>query len=190
MLRRFILLSLCVSLSTTAFSNATDTANQTPTEDVAQTVTNSLATPATTVNNSTTTPNTISQNGNENTTSSVSIHQELKKRFIEGGPLFMGIVLLCLIFGLSIAIERILFLNLSTTNTRKLNKELDQIFSSGSIEAAKEVCNNTRGAIARLYQESLTRYEKEGIEATEKALVGHGAVQMGLLERNLSWISL
>ena len=46
--------------------------------------------------------------------------QELKKRFIEGGPGFMGIVLLCLILGLAIAIERIIFLNLSTTNTAKL----------------------------------------------------------------------
>lgn len=123
-------------------------------------------------------------------TPKISIHQELKKRFIEGGPLFMGIVLLCLIFGLAIAIERILFLSLSTTNTKKLNKELDQIFVTGGIEAAKEVCNNSRGAIARMYQESLGRFQKEGLEATEKALISHGGVQMGLLERNLSWISL
>jgi len=47
--------------------------------------------------------------------------QELKKRFIEGGPGFMGIVLLCLILGLAIAIERIIFLNLATTNTAKLS---------------------------------------------------------------------
>ena len=50
----------------------------------------------------------------------VGFHQELKKRFIEGGPGFMGIVLLCLILGLAIAIERIIFLNLSTTNSKKL----------------------------------------------------------------------
>ena len=50
--------------------------------------------------------------------------QELKKRFIEGGPGFMGIVLLCLILGLAIAIERIIFLNLSTTNTAKLTSSV------------------------------------------------------------------
>ena len=43
---------------------------------------------------------------------SLGFTQELKKRFIEGGPGFMGIVLLCLILGLAIAIERIIFLNL------------------------------------------------------------------------------
>ena len=49
---------------------------------------------------------------------SLGFHQELKKRFIQGGPGFMGIVLLCLILGLAIAIERIIFLNLSTTNSK------------------------------------------------------------------------
>ena len=50
---------------------------------------------------------------------SASFTQELKKRFIEGGPGFMGIVLICLILGLAISIERIIFLNLATTNTKK-----------------------------------------------------------------------
>ena len=36
----------------------------------------------------------------------IGFTQEAKKRFIEGGPGFMGIVLLCLILGLAIAIER------------------------------------------------------------------------------------
>jgi hypothetical protein len=39
-----------------------------------------------------------------------SFTQELKVRFIEGGPGFMGIVLLCLILGLAISIERIIYL--------------------------------------------------------------------------------
>ena len=47
---------------------------------------------------------------------SAGFTQELKKRFIEGGPGFMGIVLICLILGLAISIERIIYLNLSTTN--------------------------------------------------------------------------
>ena len=46
----------------------------------------------------------------------LNFHQELKKRFIEGGPGFMGIVLLCLILGLAIAIERIIYLNLSESD--------------------------------------------------------------------------
>ena len=119
----------------------------------------------------------------------LGFHQELKKRFIEGGPGFMGIVLLCLILGLAIAIERIIFLNLSTTNTKKLTQDVEAALASGGVEAAKEVCRNTKGPIASIYYQGLDRTD-EGIEAAEKAVVAYGGVQMGQLEKNVSWISL
>ncbi|GHC42737.1 MotA/TolQ/ExbB proton channel family protein [Ulvibacter litoralis] len=116
-------------------------------------------------------------------------HQDLKQRFIEGGPSFMGIVLLCLILGLAIAIERIIYLNLSTTNTQKLAQNVEDALSSGGIEAAKEVCRNTKGPVASIYYQGLDRAD-ESIEAAEKAVVAYGGVQMGQLEKNVSWISL
>ncbi len=119
----------------------------------------------------------------------LGFHQELKKRFIEGGAGFMGIVLLCLILGLAIAIERIIFLNLSTTNTKKLTQNVEDALSSGGVEAAKEVCRNTKGPIASIYYQGLDRTD-EGLEAAEKAVVAYGGVQMGQLEKNVSWISL
>ena len=119
----------------------------------------------------------------------LGFHQELKKRFIEGGPGFMGIVLLCLILGLAIAIERIIFLNLSTTNTKKLTQDVEDALSSGGVEAAKEVCRNTKGPIASIYYQGLDRTD-EGLDAAEKAVVAYGGVQMGQLEKNVSWISL
>lgn len=116
-------------------------------------------------------------------------HQELKQRFIEGGPGFMGIVLLCLILGLAIAIERIIFLNLSTTNTSKLASNVEEALNSGGVEAAKEVCRNTKGPVASIYYQGLDRAD-ESIDAAEKAVVSYGGVQMGQLEKNVSWISL
>ncbi len=120
----------------------------------------------------------------------LTFHQELKKRFIEGGPGFMGIVLLTLILGLAIAIERIIYLNLSTTNTNKLKQNVEEALESGGIEAAKEVCRNTKGPVASIYYQGLDRVETEGIDAAEKAVVAYGGVQMGQLEKNVSWISL
>ncbi|MDU8886694.1 MotA/TolQ/ExbB proton channel family protein [Yeosuana sp. MJ-SS3] len=120
---------------------------------------------------------------------SAGFHQELKKRFIEGGPGFMGIVLLCLILGLAIAIERIIFLNLSTTNTKKLTQDVEDALKSGGVEAAKEVCRNTKGPVASIFYQGLDRTD-EGLEAAEKAVVAYGGVQMGQLEKNVSWISL
>ena len=120
---------------------------------------------------------------------SKTFHQELKQRFIEGGPEFMGIVLVALILGLAIAIERIIYLNLATTNTKKLVASVDEALSSGGVEAAKEVCRNSKGPVASIFYQGLDRVD-EGVEAAEKAVVSYGGVQMGLLEKNISWLSL
>ncbi|MBS9774174.1 MAG: MotA/TolQ/ExbB proton channel family protein [Tenacibaculum sp.] len=122
-------------------------------------------------------------------TATKGFRQELKQRFIEGGPGFMGIVLVALILGLAIAIERIIYLNMSTTNTKKLVKNVDEALSDGGIEAAKEVCRNTKGPVASIFYQGLERAD-EGLDAAEKSVVGYGGVQMGLLEKNISWISL
>lgn len=118
-----------------------------------------------------------------------SFTQELKVRFIEGGPGFMGIVLLCLILGLAISIERIIYLNLSTTNSKKLIKQVEDALASGGVNAAKEVCRNTAGPVASIFYQGLDRVD-HGIESAEKAVVAYGGVQMGQLEKNVSWISL
>jgi biopolymer transport protein ExbB len=120
---------------------------------------------------------------------SLGFHQELKKRFIEGGPGFMGIVLLCLILGLAIAIERIIFLNLSTTDSEKLTSEVEAALKSGGVKAAKEVCRNTPGPVASIFYQGLDR-SSEGVDSAEKAVIAYGGVQMGQLEKNVSWISL
>ena len=119
----------------------------------------------------------------------LNFHQELKKRFIEGGPGFMGIVLLCLILGLAIAIERIIYLNLSESDSDKLTQDVEAAMKSGGIKAAKEVCANTPGPVASIFWQGLDR-ASEGVESAEKAVIAYGGVQMGQLEKNVSWISL
>lgn len=136
-----------------------------------------------------TTTTTTVQEEAASDTEELTFHQNLKKRFIEGGPEFMGIVLLCLILGLAIAIERIIFLNLSTTNTKKLQQNVEDALNSGGVEAAKEVCRNTKGPVASIYYQGLDRAD-ESIDAAEKAVVAYGGVQMGQLEKNVSWVSL
>jgi biopolymer transport protein ExbB len=119
----------------------------------------------------------------------LELHKTIKIKFVEGGAQFMGAVLLCLILGLAISIERIIYLNLATTNTDKLLKSIEDALESDGVDAAKEVCRNTRGPVASIFYQGLDRYD-EGIEMAEKSIVAYGGVQMGLLEKNLSWISL
>ena len=117
------------------------------------------------------------------------VTQEIKKKFIDGGPLFMSFVLIALILGLALSIERIIYLNLATTNTEKLLEDIESAMSNGGVESAKEVCRNTRGPVASIFLQGLER-SSEGIEMVEKSVIAYGGVQMGLLERGLSWIGL
>ncbi|MCF8225684.1 MAG: MotA/TolQ/ExbB proton channel family protein [Bacteroidales bacterium] len=117
------------------------------------------------------------------------MHTNLKTKFIEGGAGFMGAVLMTLIFGLALAFERIIYLSLATTNTEKLLLEVEEALESGGVDAAKEVCRNARGPVASIFYQGLDRAD-EGIDVVEKSVVSYGSVQMGLLEKNLSWISL
>jgi biopolymer transport protein ExbB len=118
-----------------------------------------------------------------------SFHQVLKEKFIEGDPIYMTPVLLCLILGLAIALERIITLNLATTNTKKLLTKVEEALASGGVEAAKEITRSTKGPVASIFTQGLMRYS-EGIDMVEKSIISYGSVEMGRLEKGLIWISL
>ncbi|MFI3259087.1 MAG: MotA/TolQ/ExbB proton channel family protein [Rikenellaceae bacterium] len=125
----------------------------------------------------------------EETIAGESMHQILMQKFLEGGWEWMLPVLLCLVIGLAVAIERILYLTLATVNTKKLIAQIEEALADGGVEAAKEVCRNTRGPIASIFYQGLDRYD-QGIDAVEKAVVSYGSVQTGLMESGLSWVGL
>ena len=117
------------------------------------------------------------------------MHFALMKKFLEGGWEWMLPVLVCLVLGLAIAIERILYLTMAQINTKKFVAEVEKLLNEKGVEAALEYCRNTRGPIASIYYQGLLRYD-QGLEAVEKAVVSYGSVQQGHLESGLSWISL
>ncbi len=115
--------------------------------------------------------------------------QTLKQYFIEGDWKFMTLVLVCLILGLAFCIERIITLNLATTNTDKLLSSIDEKLADNDLEGAKEICRSTPGPTASVLHEGLKNIS-DGPEAVEKAIISYGSVQMGMLEKGLVWISL
>lgn len=125
----------------------------------------------------------------EDVVESTSLHAAIKQKFIEGGAGFMAAVVLCLIFGLAVSIERVIYLNLSDTNTKKLVAGVEDALNNGGVEAAKEYCRNARGPVASIFYQGLMRYD-QGVDMVEKSVVSYGSVQMGLLEKGLTWISL
>ena len=118
-----------------------------------------------------------------------TMHHVLMQKFLEGGWGWMLPILIALVLGLAIAIERILYLAFSSINTKKFMAQVEAALANGGVEAAKEVCRNTRGPIASIYYQGLDRAD-QGLDAVEKAVVSYGSVQTGQLESGLSWLSL
>ena len=115
--------------------------------------------------------------------------QTLKQKFIQGDPFWMSWVLLCLILGMALSIERVVYLNLSTIDTNKFKKEIEDALKSGGVDAALEIAKNTRGPIASIYYQGLMRAD-EGVEIVEKSIISYGGVQNGLMEKGMTWLQL
>jgi len=115
--------------------------------------------------------------------------QMLKEKFIQGGWEYMFPILICLILGLGLCIERIITLNIASVNTEKLLTKVDNNLKNGDVKGAMEVCRATQGPTASVIFEGL-RNASNGPDAVEKAIVSYGSVQMGLMEKGLIWISL
>ena len=118
-----------------------------------------------------------------------TLHQVLMQKFLEGGWGWMMPVLVCLVIGLSIAIERMLYLAFSNINTKKFIAKFEETLNNNGVEAAKDLCRNTRGPVASIYYQGLDRMD-QGMDAVEKAVVSYGSVQTGQLESGLTWIGL
>ncbi|MDR0541064.1 MAG: MotA/TolQ/ExbB proton channel family protein [Dysgonamonadaceae bacterium] len=115
--------------------------------------------------------------------------QVMKKNFIDGGPVFMSIITMTLIVGLAFCLERIIYLHLTHINTRKFLPAVDALLEQGDVDSAKKLAQNTRGPVASIYYQALTRMG-ESVEVIDKSITAYGSVQIGLLEKNLSWITL
>ena len=119
----------------------------------------------------------------------LSFVQTLKQKYIEGDVLWMTPVLICLIIGMALSIERVVYLNLATINTEKFKDDIEAALKSGGVDAAKDLARNTRGPIASIYFQGLDRAD-EGIDIVEKSVISYGGVQNGLLEKGMTWLQL
>jgi biopolymer transport protein ExbB len=177
MKKLFAIFALVGVLASSALYAQSDTTN------TADTTTNEAPAQATTTAAPTTDTADATEEGGQ------SFHEVLKDLFIAGGTAYMTPILICMIIGLAISIERIITLNLATTNTKTLLGSIEDALAKGGINAALDVTRNTRGPVASIFTQGLMRYS-EGVDMVEKSIVSYGGVEMGRLERGLIWISL
>ena len=125
----------------------------------------------------------------QDATADQSFHQALKTKFIEGGADFMALIALVLILGIVLCLERIIYLNLADNNYEAFLRKLEEALNRGDMNGAKDIARNTRGPVASIAYQALMRFD-QGIDVVERSIVSYGGVQGGLLEKNLSWITL
>ena len=186
MKKLFALLSLVGALS---FATANLYAQEAESSDNTTVKTESTESTDSTSTSTSTSTSSEDEFNAETDMAGVPMHQVLKQKFLEGGAGWMAPILLCLVLGLAIVIERVIYLNRATINTNKLLNEVEEALRTGGIEKAKDVCRNTRGPVASIFYQGLDHYE-EGMEAVERNVSSYGGVQMGLLESGLSWVTL
>lgn len=119
----------------------------------------------------------------------LSLHEQLKTKFVEGSAGFMSLVALALVLGLAFCIERIIYLTLSEINAKKLLRDIEQKVEAGDVDGARELCRNTRGPVASICYQGLLHAD-EAMDTVERSIVSYGAVQSGNLEKGCSWIRL
>ena len=186
MKKLFALLSLVGALS---FATANLYAQEAESSDNTTVKTESTESTDSTSTSTSTSTSSEDEFNAETDMAGVPMHQVLKQKFLEGGAGWMAPIFLCLVLGLAIVIERVIYLNRATINTNKLLNEVEEALRTGGIEKAKDVCRNTRGPVASIFYQGLDHYE-EGMEAVERNVSSYGGVQMGLLESGLSWVTL
>jgi biopolymer transport protein ExbB len=110
------------------------------------------------------------------TTKDSGVLNWLTEKYVAGG-IFMHPILASLIIGLGFCFERLWTLTRARTNTKKFIVDVKRALTSGGVEAAKKVCENTRGPVASVFYAGLLRYD-EGLDAAEKAISAYGGIGM------------
>jgi biopolymer transport protein ExbB len=74
-------------------------------------------------------------------------------------------------------------------NARKFVKDIQDIMDKKSVKDAIVQCEKTRGPVSAVIHAGLTRSDKE-LPLIERAMENEAAVQMGVLEKGMTWLAM
>ena len=97
-------------------------------------------------------------------------------------------ILICLVLGVALSIERFISLSRASVNTRKFLAQVIAALDKGGASSAVEVCQTTHGPVASIFHAGLIRAGR-GLEHVEKAITNAGTIEMAFLERGMIWLS-
>ena len=101
----------------------------------------------------------------------------------KGGPI-MGLIILCSIMAFAVFLERMWYLRNAKIDTSKFMQEISNKVKSNKVMEAVDMCNTTRGPIARILKSGVMKYDKPRADIKE-AIEDAGIHETPLLEKNL-----
>ncbi|KAF5409824.1 MAG: hypothetical protein C5S43_06045 [Candidatus Methanocomedens sp.] len=114
---------------------------------------------------------------------SQSASMDLKDLFIAGGN-FMWPLLIALIIGIAVAVERFITFSKAKLDVNKFLEQLGGYIRKGDLSGAETLCDRTRGPVSAILRAGLMRRDK-GLVDVEKAIEGAGSIEMAHLEKGL-----
>ena len=108
--------------------------------------------------------------------------------YFNKGGFLMWPLLGLFIIGLIIAIVKLWLLLRARINSKKFLAKILQTIKDEGIDEAIKLCEKTRGPVAALFHAALLKVDK-GLEYVDTAVENEAAVQMGILEKGMIWLS-
>ena len=102
---------------------------------------------------------------------------------VKGGPI-MGLIILCSIMAFAVFLERMWFLRGARIDTKKFMREISNKVKNNKVMEALDMCNMTRGPIARILKSGIMKYDRPRHDIKE-AIEDAGVHEVPLLEKNL-----
>lgn len=112
-----------------------------------------------------------------------SASMDLKDLFIAGGS-FMWPLLLSLLIGIAVAVERLIVFSKAKLDVNKFLEQLGGYIRKGDLSGAESLCDRTRGPVSAILRAGLLRRDK-GLTDVEKAIESAGSIEMAHLEKGL-----
>lgn len=102
---------------------------------------------------------------------------------VKGGPI-MGLIILCSVIAFAVVLERIWQLRNAKIDTGKFMQDISNKVKGNRVMEAVDMCNSTKGPIARILKSGIMKYDKQKSEMKE-AIEDAGVHEVPLLEKNL-----
>ena len=131
----------------------------------------------------------VGQSGEVAIVDSLSFHDQLFEKIVEGGWQFMSLTMICLLLGLTIFINKIFYISTVDSNKEKIILACEKTGGFSDREGLNTVLKNQKGTIAAVLLHGLDAIPR-GLDKVQENLLTYASIEKARLESGLPWLAL